>query len=293
MEQELSSISAHRASYERRFRRVVDYLHENLERELDLNLLAEIACMSPYHWHRIYQSFCGESLAATVKRLRLQRAANLLVKTAQSIAQIASASGYHNVQSFTRIFSSVYGMPPARYRKHGSHRQFFAAQLIRSETMFPVQIQEVKAMSLVGVAHRGNYMGISQSFDQLIGIAGARQLFGPDSQMIGIYLDDPAIVAEAECRSFACLSVSAEQQAQAQAPLEACHIQAGPYAVLQYQGPYSDMQGAYQWLFGVWLPASGYEAADVPVFEAYLNNPRDTAPVDLKTAIYLALQKPN
>jgi AraC family transcriptional regulator len=290
MEQELTTISAHRASYERRFRRVVDYLHENLERDLDLNHLAEIACMSPYHWHRIYQSFCGESLAATVKRLRLQRAANFLVKTTHSIEHIAQLSGYTNLQSFTRIFSSVYGMPPARYRKHGSHTQFSVAQSIRSETMFPVQIQEVASMTLVGIPHRGNYMGISQAFDQLVGIAGARQMFGPDSKMIGIYFDDPALVAEAELRSLACLAVSAEHQSKAQAPLEAYNVKAGPYAVLQYQGPYSDMQAAYQWFFGVWLPASGHEAADVPVFEEYLNNPRDTAPGELKTNIYLALQ---
>jgi len=290
MEQELTAISAHRASYERRFRRVVDYLHENLERDLDLNHLAEIACMSPYHWHRIYQSFCGESLAATVKRLRLQRAANLLVKTSDSIEQIAQVCGYSNLQSFTRIFSGVYGMPPARYRKHGSHTQFSVAQAIRSETMFPVQVQEVAPMALVGISHRGNYMGISQAFDQLVGLAGARQLFGPESQMIGIYFDDPALVAEAELRSIACLSVSAEQQANSQAPFEKHDIKGGSYAVLQYQGPYSDMHAAYQWFFGVWLPASGYEAADVPVFEVYLNNPRDTAPGELKTAIYLALQ---
>jgi AraC family transcriptional regulator len=145
-------------------------------------------------------------------------------------------------------------------------------------------------MALVGISHRGNYMGISQAFDQLVGIAGARQMFGPDSKMIGIYFDDPALVAEAELRSIACLAVSPEHQSNAQAPLEAYNVKAGPYAVLQYQGPYSDMQAAYQWFFGVWLPASGYEAADVPVFEEYLNNPRDTAPGELKTNIYLALQ---
>ena len=291
MTAELSTISAHRASYERRFQRVIDYVHENLERELDLMQLAEIACMSPYHWHRIYQSFYGESLAATVKRLRLQRAAGLLAKTEQSIDLIARACGYPNLQSFTRIFSNVYGMPPAKYRKQGSHTQFSSPPSLRSHMMFTVVIKDTDAMHLLGLPHQGDYMGIGQAFDQLQGIAASRQLFGPNSRSIGIYWDDPSSVEEAQLRSCACLVVSAEQQAnQAKAPLQAYDIAAAKCAVLQYQGPYSDMHAAYEWLFGVWLPASGFEAADVAVYEEYLNDPRETAPLDLRTDIYLTLR---
>ena len=158
--------------------------------------------------------------------------------------------------------------------------------------MFKVEIQEVVSDSLVGIAHQGSYMGIGQAFDQLVGIAASRQLFSSSTRMIGIYLDDPAVVDEDKLRSVACISVSPTIQEQsAQAPLQAMHIEAGTCAVLHYQGPYSDMHPAYQWLFGVWLPASGYEAADNPVFEVYLNNPRDTAPNELLTDICLPLKR--
>jgi AraC family transcriptional regulator len=83
--------------------------------------IAEIACMSSYHWHRIYRAIHGETLAATVKRLRLHRAAGDIVRTGLAVSDIARRSGYPNLQSFNRIFKSVYGMPPARYRKEGSH----------------------------------------------------------------------------------------------------------------------------------------------------------------------------
>lgn len=291
MNQELNSISSHRQHYERRFQRVLEYVHQHLERDLDLNVLADIACMSPYHWHRIYLSFYGESLVATVKRLRLQRAAGLLAKTDQTVEQIAQACGYPNVQSFTRIFSSVYGMPPAKYRREGSHVQFFSPQYERSDTMFTVEIKEIPHLLLLGIPHRGDYMGVGQAFDQLQGVAAARQLFGPNSRSIGIYWDDPSLVDEQELRSCACLTVSREQfETHAQAPLQTYEIAAARCAVLHYQGPYSDMHAAYQWLFGVWLPASGHEAADVAVYEEYINDPRQTAPCDLRTDIYLALR---
>jgi len=60
-------------------------------------------------------------------------------------------------------------------------------------------------------------------------------------------------------------------------------------AVLRHRGPYATMRSAYQWLYGHWLVQSGREAADAPVFEEYLNNPRDTAPADLLTDICLPL----
>ena len=52
------------------------------------------------------------------------------------------------------------------------------------------------------------------------------------------------------------------------------------------------MKGAYRWLLGAWLPQSGYEPDDDPIFEAYLNNPQQVAPADLMTHIHLPLKTP-
>ena len=49
------------------------------------------------------------------------------------------------------------------------------------------------------------------------------------------------------------------------------------------------MLAEYNWLFGTWLPQSGRDLADAPVLEEYLNSPRDTAPSELLTVLYLPL----
>jgi AraC-like DNA-binding protein len=92
-----------RRSYEERVSRVIAYVVDHLDDELDLRRLAEIACLSPHHRHRVLGALRGETIAATVKRLRLDRAATYLVQTALAIDEIAKRSGYGNVQSFTRI----------------------------------------------------------------------------------------------------------------------------------------------------------------------------------------------
>ena len=67
-------------------------------------------------------------------------------------------------------------------------------------------------------------------------------------------------------------------------------IVGGEYAVLRHKGPYADMRGSYQFLYGTWLPQSGREPADAPCVEEYLNTPRDTAPTELTSDIYLPLR---
>ncbi|MEO5757804.1 MAG: AraC family transcriptional regulator, partial [Mesorhizobium sp.] len=129
------------AVYETRLRRVSAHIHDHLDEDLDMDRLADIACLSSYHWHRIYRAIYGETLAATVKRLRLHRAAGEIVETNLSVSDIAKRSGYPNVQSFNRIFRSVYGMPPARYRKEGSHRLFDPNFHGKASRMFDVSLR--------------------------------------------------------------------------------------------------------------------------------------------------------
>ncbi|MDK4737681.1 AraC family transcriptional regulator [Rhizobium sp. CNPSo 3464] len=276
------------ALYETRLRRVSAHIHEHLDDELDMEKLAEIACMSSYHWHRIYRAIYGETAAATVKRLRLHRAAGDLVNTRLSVNDIAKRSGYPNLQSFNRIFKSVYGTPPARYRNEGSHTIFEPSTQGRITVMFDVTLRILSPISLIGVAHRGSYMQIGQAFEILFGTIFARGLARPDMRMIGVYLDDPDLIAVDKLRSYAC--VNAGDDIAAEAPLERRTIDGGEYAVLRHKGSYADMYKAYQWLYAEWLPASGRQLRDAVMFEEYLNNPRDVPPTELLTEIHMPLQ---
>lgn len=275
------------ALYENRLRRVSAYIHDHLDEDLDMERLAEIACLSSYHWHRIYRAIYGETLAATVKRLRLHRAAGDIVRTELDVSEIAKRSGYPNLQSFNRIFKSVYGMPPARYRKEGSHTQFEPSISGKATAMFNVSLKTIPPLELVGVPHTGSYMEIDKAFETLFGTLYARGLAKPEMRMIGVYLDDPDLVEPEKLRSVAC--VTAGEETTANAPLERRMVEGGDYAVLHHKGPYADMYKAYQWLYAQWLPASGRQIRDRVMFEEYLNNPREVAPTELRTDIYMPL----
>ena len=279
---------SHWPRFEQRMRRVIDHVHAHLDEPLDLMRLADIAHLSPHHWHRIYQALYGETMAATVKRLRLHRAAGWLANSALPVEQVARQSGYPNLQSFTRLFKEVYGLPPARYRAEGQHTEFAGPTRIEAEAAHPVEIRALPAVEVVAIDHVGPYMQIGQAFDALFGRVAASGLIRPGVRMLARFFDDPTSVPEAELRAQACVAGCAPGDPPS--PLIRTTIAAAEYAVLVHTGPYASMGAAYRWLFGAWLAGSGREPADAPVVEEYLNSPRETAPADLVTHIFLPLR---
>jgi len=280
--------------YQQRFERVIDYIYQHLDQPLDLNRLADIACLSPYHWHRIYHSVYGETLAATVQRLRLHRAAGQLTMSPLAIGEIAKAAGYASSASFSRAFSSSYGITPAAYRRGGRHIPHqlagYRLQTMESDSMYSVNQQQIESLTLVGVEHRGDYMGIGQAFEKLFGWLVSQPPAEKPPRCIGLYFDDPSQVPAAQLRSMAAAVLPcARREIAQQQGMSLYVVQSGEYAVLRHIGPYSDLHLAYQWLYGQWLPQSGRLPADAPVFEEYLNNPREVSPSELITDIYLPL----
>jgi len=284
------SRSQNQERYLQRFQKVIDHIYDHLDEALDLNQLADIACVSPYHWHRIYSGMVGETIAATIKRLRLHHAAGLLINSDQTINQIADQSGYTSLQSFTRAFSETYGLPPAKYRSNGSHQIFKVQAENRNDTMMDVTLKNIEAIDVLAISHTGSYMSIGNAFEKLFGWLGMKGLINPEMKSYGIYFSDPDSIPEAELQSAACAQVTAGSDLELSYGIERKTIAAGEYAVLRHKGPYADMRSAYQWLYGTWLPASGREVADQPCFEDYLNNPREVAPAELLTDIYLPLK---
>jgi len=281
--------STTRAVYEKRMEQVFDYVHAHLDEQLDLHRLADIACMSPCHWHRVYHSMLGETISATVKRLRLQRAADQLANTQRSVDNIAKDSGYSGTPAFNRAFKAAYGLPPAQYREAGSHSKYRLQGDQRGTHDFAVEIRLQEPLNCIAAPHTGRYLEVDRAFSTLFTVLHREQAIDASTQFLGVYFDDPGLVEPEKLQSLAC-AVTTKPVVDDQ--LEPYRIAGGYCAVLRHQGPYADMHAAYEWLYGKWLPTSGYEPADKPVFEFYLNDPRDTAPADLLVDICLPLAAP-
>ena len=263
--------------YAARIERVHGYLSAHLDREVDLAQLAGVACFSPFHFHRIYHALQGETVADSVRRMRLHRAAIELIDGDVPIARIAVRAGYGSQAAFTRAFRSAYGAPPAAWQAR------HAAPYRGS-----VELRVTDPIRLVALAHAGDYGGIGATFERLNTIAIGRGWVTGATRYIGLYYDDPAATPAADQRSDACLS--APPGFIGDADLRPLTVAGGRYAVLLHVGPYAELHRAYTWLYREWLPGSGADPADAPCVEEYLNNPRIVPPSELRTEIWLPLQ---
>lgn len=273
--------------YERRLMRVFDYIHDHPQGDLSLDALADVAALSRFHFHRVFHAMTGQTVAQAVRRLRLYRASVGLVQGKSPMSTLAEAAGYGSLNAFSRAFREAYGLTPATFRARGELRPPTPTFCKGETLMYPIEIRQDPARRLAAMPHKGPYHEISRAYDKLGAILGARGLWPLAGAMVAAYYDDPSAVAAADLRSHA--GVAFGDDVVLEAPLEVVKLPAGPHAVLRYQGPYSGLPAAYNQLFG-WLPTSGREPAESPVFEIYVNTPMDTAPENLLTEICVPLK---
>src|SRR5579862_1337903 len=107
-----------RNEYAARMNRVVDHIQAHLADPLDLERLAGVACFSPFHFHRLFSAWMGETLQVFIHRLRLERAAQLLVfNRLRSISEIALECGFTSSSAFARAFKGAFGVSASEWRK--------------------------------------------------------------------------------------------------------------------------------------------------------------------------------
>ena len=101
--------------------KIIAYIGSNFQDEITLPLLAKKFGVGKYTLSRIFSNVLGISLPAYLNSLRMDYATYLLLRTDMDIINVAMESGYHNQQTFNRIFKSTKGCTPKEYRQ--VHRQ--------------------------------------------------------------------------------------------------------------------------------------------------------------------------
>src|SRR5258708_10571484 len=98
-------------------RRVVENIDRHLDEQLDLDALAAVANFSPFHFHRLFTAWMGETLGDYTRRRRLEIAAQRLVAQPRlPILQVAIAVGFGSSEAFARAFKTRFGSSPTAWR---------------------------------------------------------------------------------------------------------------------------------------------------------------------------------
>ncbi len=171
------------------------YIDQNLDKDLPLSSLAKRVGLSPFHFHRKFGAYFGESLHQHIKRLRLERAAFELTHGSRPVAQIALTSGYKTVSAFSHAFSGFAGQPPTRYRSrsvvNGGVSSATAAAAAApldaavdaTDAMRPAWIGELAPQPFAFVRATGHGSGaqpsVREAFDTIVKIVQANRVLEP------------------------------------------------------------------------------------------------------------------
>jgi AraC family transcriptional regulator len=103
----------------KRLSRAVDYIHSSPVGEINLEGLSAAACLSKFHFLRLFRSAIGLSPHQYIQRMRLEKARSLLSHSSMPVAELADLLGFANSQSFSRLFFQRMGVYPSQYRSPG------------------------------------------------------------------------------------------------------------------------------------------------------------------------------
>lgn len=136
--------------------RALAYIEENLTEELTVTQIAEKACISPFHFQRLFSALCGMGVGEYIRCRRLTLAAEELLTTEGKVIDIAAKYGYDSPDSFNRAFQRFHGMSPTAARKTGASLRSFAPIKIKHTleggNMLEYKIVEKPQFTVVGMA---------------------------------------------------------------------------------------------------------------------------------------------
>ena len=271
--------------YRARVARVVAAIVADPLAEHRLEDLAALAHFSPFHFHRVYTSVVGESVSATIRRVRLARAASLLAQGDESITQIGQAVGYESPQAFSRAFGQFAGQSPRAFqqRLQGSPDDGEPSSGHEGAPGAPrVRVVELPARQVLALRHVGPVATIPHTWRRM------EQRFGerPMSDWLGLSVGEPD-----EAEGFAYyVGLTPREGDVPDATLEILQVPAGTWALYELAGPYTRINTAFEAIYSRWMPGSGYEPDQRLALERYLNSPRDAAPADLLTELLIPIR---
>ena len=260
----------------------------HLQEPLRLENVSRAACLSPFHFHRVFQMLVGMTLAEFVKQRRFEKALNLMAHCKKpALTKVALECGFSSSSDFSRCFKQQYGVAPSVFDIHAwqaTHRsELYAATkgvarglhidrlpVAQNTDGFRVRLRELPARTVAYIRVMDPYQGnaVERAVDRLMKWAERHSL--ADGQWLGYQWENPEIVSLKHCHYH--VAVEAERFV-AEGEIGRFHFPAMVVAQVEVRGDLDLELRALQWLYGAWLPASEYVPDDHPCFEAWIGRP--------------------
>jgi AraC family transcriptional regulator len=294
--------------YISRIHRVLDYIDRNIDKDLTLETLSNIACFSPFHFHRIFSSFVGETLNSFIKRLRIEKAANILLSNPdESIVNIALMCGFSGQAVFSRVFKEKFNMSAKDFRKKyiteksknnqiksKNHQEkdillLYNENHNKSKIKHTIEIKNAPELYVAYTRHIGDYRNIENNFKYILKWAEVRDLLNSDdTKVLTVYHDNPKITSSDRLRASACITIP--EGTETKGEICSMRIPGGKFAIAHFEINKNQFGEAWDIICRDWLSESGYIPDDRFCYEVYNNYQNEHPEKKFIIDIYLPIR---
>lgn len=102
----------------RRVQKVKDYIDANFNEDIRLQVLADLANMTPTAFSRFFKLRTAKSISEYIIDVRLGHAARMLADSTMAVVEICYRCGFNNISNFNRIFKRKKGLTPTEFREN-------------------------------------------------------------------------------------------------------------------------------------------------------------------------------
>ncbi|CAM3569451.1 AraC family transcriptional regulator [Arcobacter aquimarinus] len=270
-----------KSTYEKRARianDVMNYIYKYIETNINIDELSLELDISKFHLHRIFKEEFGKNIYESIKSIRLEKAANLLITNKYStITDIAKMTGYSSQTSFLRAFKERFLMTPKMW-KNGGYKEYSNKIVEKistnNQTIDFSKIEQtiVKMPEIKGyyIRHKGYDRSIKKTWQKLQTWIYTNDI--KEYKQMALHHDNPIITPLEECQYIAIVVLENEEEKLKDLSLPTLIIPKGIYAKFSLTGKYGDVIKLIQWVYHTWLIESGYETTTNPSYTMYHKN---------------------
>jgi AraC-like DNA-binding protein/effector-binding domain-containing protein len=291
---------------------VLAFAAGHLDEDLSLKALAGQAGLSVFHLHRLFSAAAGETPKQVTLRLRLDRAAAMLLTTEDTVLDVALSCGFQSHEAFCRAFRRRFATTPSAYRARGfagradrvqagEHAALVSSvgpclRLLRipanerseaNEMAYSIMKKEIAVQPVLVVRRRVKPSEIATVLGEVLGhvfLHAQRNGMAFAGQPLTRYIEWGPGLWTIE----AGMPVTVHTGARSEGDVRAETLPGGFVATTTHTGPYDKLSDAHA-VVQQWIEAEGLTAAGAP-WECYVTDPADYPdPKDWKTEIFWPL----
>lgn len=255
----------------------INYMEENIKGDIDLEEISKIACCSTYHFQRMFAYIADLPLSEYIRRRKMSLAAVDLQSGNKKVIDISLEYGYDSPTAFNRAFQSVHGITPSQAKKEGTILKAFPPIsfkiTIKGDSEMNYRIEKKDSFRIVGISEALE-SDIEKNFETVPKMWATAATNGTIPKLASIMNANPmGMLGVSSCN----LSnnwryyIAVASTNQIDESLEEFIVPECTWAIFSGEGHAQSIQQLQKRIITEWFPTSGYEYANAPDIEVYIN----------------------